>query len=122
MALQWDWKEDKCGILTIQYKNMKTKRWRTADITLYQGNALLIMLDEYKKNGEDYYNMWNFFVDEKHMNNCLGLSAGHNENIFNTPTLKLKKLRLQKSKNRYTNKIVKAFKKAMSDLEIEVVM
>lgn len=124
MALNWDWKES-CGTLTVSNRKRNkdgwTDEWEDMEVKLYQGNAWLIMLHEWKEDNEDYWEMFSFFVDEAHMKNCLGLSEGH-ENMFlsHEKWQKLKKLSLIKDKNRYTNKIVKAFKKAIPELEVVV--
>lgn len=54
---------------------IQTPEGRT--VTLYTGNAQLIMLDEYP----DQYNLVSFWADAQHMKNCLGLAKGYN-NIY----------------------------------------
>ena len=63
MALRWQWNE--CiGELEIENQNK-------ARIKIYQGNALLIFLNEWKgENGEDLWSMYNFFADKGHFDNC----------------------------------------------------
>ena len=76
MALHWQWNE-KCGEMVFREKD-----GREYTLSLYEGNALLIMLHEYKdETGEDYYNMWSFWADEARAKNCLGLSKGY-DNIY----------------------------------------
>lgn len=59
MALRWAW-ENKIGELDIQQGEHKFT------LSLYQGNALLIMLHE----REESYTMYNFFADKTHFKNC----------------------------------------------------
>ena len=76
MALHWQWSE-KCGEMLFRENDGKEYT-----LSLYEGNAFLIMLYEYKdETGEDYYNMVSFWVDEAHAKNCLGLSKGY-DNIY----------------------------------------
>lgn len=63
MALRWQW-EECIGELEI-------KEQGKARIRVYQGNALLIFLNEWKsENGEDLWSMYNFFADKHHFDNC----------------------------------------------------
>lgn len=62
MSLNWNFKE-RAGELFLPNGRM---------LTLYTGNAYLIMLDE----TPDYYNIVSFWADAKHMLNCLGLTKG----------------------------------------------
>ena len=76
MALNWQWSE-KCGEMLF-----RGEEGNEYTLSLYEGNAFLIMLYEYKDEiGEDYYDMWSFWVDEAHAKNCLGLSKGY-DNIY----------------------------------------
>ena len=63
MALRWQW--DECiGELEIENQNK-------ARIKIYQGNALLIFLNEWTSdNGENLWSMYNFFADKGHFDNC----------------------------------------------------
>ena len=63
MALRWQWNE--CiGELEIENQSK-------AKIRIYQGNALLIFINEWKnENDEDVYSMYNFFADKHHFKNC----------------------------------------------------
>lgn len=123
MALRWDW-NNKCGELTFS-QNYKGEEYREFTVNLYQGNAVLIMLYEYKdkETGEDLYSMWNFFVDTDHMKICLGLkkdSDGKKENLFNDDRCRFLKVRLNKAKNSYWKEIVTALATAFDDLTIEL--
>ena len=58
------------------YKYEYENEVKEIPITLYEGNAYLIMLHEYNKDGTDMYDMVSFFCDKTHMNNCLGITKG----------------------------------------------
>ena len=123
MALHWEW-DDKCGELYCSqiYSDGTTKDFT---VSLYQGNACLIMLNEFKDpdTGENMWTMWNFFADKDHMKRCLGLaklSDGTRENCFDHGTMKINKLRLNKAKNRFWKDIILAFAQAFNDMTIEV--
>lgn len=123
MALHWDW-DDKCGELFCHQKRMDGVE-NDFTVSLYQGNACLIMLYEYKDpdTGENMYNLWNFFADKDHMKRCLGISKnvdGTRENVFDDGILKIRKLRLNKAKNRYWKDIITAFAQGFNDITIEV--
>ena len=63
MALRWQWNE--C-IGELEIENQSKAR-----IKIYQGNALLIFLNEWTSDsGEERYSMYNFFADKHHFNNC----------------------------------------------------
>ena len=113
MALYWDWKES-VGDATFEVNNEKEVR-----ITLYEGNALLIMLQEYQDDGEDMYNMFHFWLDKNHMKNCLGLTKGH-DNAYDNDCIRLKKIRLNKTKSRNYKDIITALVKAFDNIEIEI--
>ena len=59
MSIRWDWK-NKIGELDIQQGE------RTFTMSLYEGNALLIILYE----TGDTYRMHQFFADKDHFKNC----------------------------------------------------
>lgn len=59
MSIRWEW-ENKIGELDIQQGENKFT------MSLYQGNALLIILYETEKD----YQMHQFFADKHHFNNC----------------------------------------------------
>jgi len=67
MALNWLWSE-KCGEATLKQEDKKFT------LDLYTGNAFLIMLTNYEKNGDTYWDVFSFWVDEQHMKNMLGLN------------------------------------------------
>jgi len=113
MALHWNW-SDKIGTVTIFNHD------KEVEYTLYQGNAFLIMLYEYKdKDGEELWQMGSFFVDESHAKNCLGLTKGY-DNMFNTNYYKMLKIRINKKKYSYTKKLIDMLVKAFDDISIEL--
>lgn len=60
MALRWEW-ENKIGELDIEQGEHKFT------MTVYQGNALMIILHE----KEETWQMYFFFADKTHFKNCL---------------------------------------------------
>lgn len=117
MALNWTWTE-KVGTMIVQCTNGKgeaiIEKW-----TLYNGNALLIMLHEFQENNEDMWEMRSFFVDKPHMNNMLGLTKGYS-NFLNSDYTNLLKLTLYRDKCKYMWDILKAFSKAFEKLELSI--
>lgn len=76
MSLYWDWNKKVGKALMVNPDG------ENYTLTLYKGNAFLIMLYEYKnKQGTELYNMYNFFVDKVHAKNCFGMTKGYN-NIY----------------------------------------
>lgn len=73
MAITWHWSEQ---IGTWSFKDAITNN--TIKTNLYKGNAYLISIHEYKKEGHDVYDVVNFWVDKDHMKNCLGLNKNTN--------------------------------------------
>lgn len=74
MALRWDFKA-KSGTITTAKDG--TKNW-------YEGNALMIVLNEWKEEETDYYSLAWFFLDKDHAKNCFGLNPkeGYKSNMF----------------------------------------
>jgi hypothetical protein len=60
MALRWNWNE-KIGELDIEQGENKFT------LSIYQGNALMIILQEWE---DDQYSMYQFFADKAHFKNC----------------------------------------------------
>lgn len=118
MALQWHW-DKKIGEAVFDniYLSDPTKE---LTINLYEGNALLIMIHEYKdkETNKDMYDMFGFFVDKQHMNNCLGLTKGH-DNIYASHG-RLKRISFNKVKSRNYKQIIPALIKAFDDIEIKI--
>jgi hypothetical protein len=113
MALNWDWKK-RIGTATIFNYD------KEVEYSLYQGNAFLIMLYEYKEDGEDMWQMHNFLVDKEHAKNCFGLSKGYTDNIFNTDKYQLRKIEIDGGKYRYTKELVDMLLKAFDNIEIKI--
>ena len=124
MALNWRW-DSKIGELTVRQIIKDESGNIESDNefvkTLYEGNALLIMLNEWKDSttGEGMYSMYSFFGDEEHAKNCLGLKKGHT-NIFTDGITKVTKIRLNKTKSRNWKKIVTLFAQAFDEIIIEL--
>ena len=114
MALYWDW-DKKIGTVDIfNYDEVRTYQ-------LYQGNAFLIMLWEFEEDGKDKYAMHSFFVDKEHAKRMLGLGKdAEEENVFNTKYEQMRKIRINKSKYRYTKDLVDMLIKAFDNIEIEI--
>ena len=74
MALRWDFKH-KAG--TVTQEKTGTRNW-------YEGNGLMIVLNEWTEEGKEFYSMYWFFADKEHMKNCLGLNKkqGYSDNMF----------------------------------------
>lgn len=106
MALQWNF-DQVSG--TITYGG-KTFRW-------FQGNARMIILNEFQENGKEMYNLDGFAFDDEHLKNMLGITKGHT-NIyidFGTPVTQLTVYR------KYVTdweKLIKIFIKAFPEIEI----
>lgn len=118
MALYWDWK-DKVGEAIFEHADGKEYT-----INLYKGNAFLIFINEYKETDSEgvehnVYNLYAFFADEAHAKRCLGLTKD-TDNMFYDGYTKLKKIRINKEKYSYTNKLVSLLVKAFDNLEIEI--
>lgn len=122
MALNWNWNE-KIGTATFIQKAGKDEAERKFDVSLYKGNAFLIMLYEYKEDdGTEKYQMFGFFLDKYHMKNCLGLNKkeGYTSNIYNDGFNKMIGIEINKQKYKYTKELVTALVEAFDELEIKV--
>lgn len=113
MALHWSFNE-RLGTAIFSVKDGEDM-----ECSIYQGNAFLIFLNEYKKDNTDYYDMVTFFVDENHMKNCLGITKGYTTNILNEENFKLKAIELSKN-TRYLDKIIKHLVKGFDNIEIKI--
>lgn len=124
MALQWYWK-NKCGEATFRATiDMDKKEYRDYTVNLYEGNAYLIFIHEYKEDDRDMYNLKGFFSDKVHMKRCLGIDSKYKEtygdNMYDKEYDKLVKIRLNKAKSRNYREIIAAFVQAFKQIEIEV--
>lgn len=80
MSINWNWKE-KCAEM-----NLHTEDGNSVTVQCYTGNCLLIMLHEWdSENGDHMYQLWSFWADKAHMDNCLGLAKG-TSNIYGNTT------------------------------------
>ena len=120
MAVVWSW-DEKCGEATfmVQFGN------GLEEITsnLYKGNAYLIFVNEFEEDGVAKYSLNNFWVDEQHMKNSLGLNPKRGEdnyNYFDQPRYRMTKIRINKAKCRYWKKIIAALAQSFDDLIIEL--
>ena len=78
MALQWDWNK-KSGTVTQVYGG---KEYTS---NFYEGNALMIVTNEFEENGVERYTVIWFFTGKDHAERCLGLQKcddGTTTNMF----------------------------------------
>ena len=119
MALHWNWSE-KCGEATLVQPPLRDgDDDRVFTLNLYNGNALLIMIDE----SENTWSMYSFWADKSHMKNCLGLDKKtdpESYNMYEQPDNRITKVRLNKKKCRYLSDIVGALTKAFDNITIEL--
>lgn len=104
MSLNWDFHKP-AGVIY-------TPEGRT--VTLYTGNAQIIMLDEYP----DEYRLVSFWADLSHMRNCLGLAKGYN-NIYTDWTGA--KWVFYKENCRNLSKMVEAISRAFDAVTVQIV-
>lgn len=109
MALTWDWNK-RCGTITMENKG------KEMEVSLYEGNAMLIMLYEYKENDEDMYLLYGFFADETHMKRCLGIAKDY-DNLHK----EIRRIKINKARHSDWKKIVTAFAQAYDNITIEIV-
>ena len=119
MAIRWQWNE-KCGEAT--FKRETENGWIEQTVNLYVGNAYLIMIYEWEENGEGLYQMFSFWSDKQHMQNCLGLNKkdGYTENIHDTFRDRLCKIRLNKKLCKHAKDIAQALVQAFDEITIEI--
>ena len=113
MAIRWDFRE-KVGTCQIEQNGVEYT------FSLYEGNAFLIFLYEWKnEEGEGMYSMHNFFADETHMKNMLGLTKEYKgDNTLNRDGERLKQITIYTDKYHYTKKLVNALVSAFDKLNI----
>ena len=118
MALTWQWNE-KCGEAIIRQElDGKVKEFTK---TLYEGNAFLIFLSEWKEADKNMYSLYTFFADETHAKTCLGLNKKSDcGNIFIDGIDTLTKIRINKKKCRNWKKVVTLFAQAFDNIDIEI--
>ena len=115
MSLNWQWNQ-KCGTATF-YDNWTEKEFT---VSLYEGNAYLIFISEWTENERNMYNLYSFWADKEHMNNCLGLSKGYKDNLMNDGHRVLTKIRLNKTHCHHIKEITTALIKAFDEITIEI--
>ena len=121
MSLNWSWSE-KVGELTadvdVRENGATVKKEHT--FTLYQGNAFLIILNEFTEDGVEKYDLYSFFADEYHAKNMLGMNKkdGYTDNII--ARWGWKKIRINKKKYSYTQKLVDLLVKGLDNITIEI--
>lgn len=84
-------------------------------MSLYEGNAYLIVLREDEVN--ETYSLITFWADKEHMLRCLGLRKDYNNNIYEDSWLKV---RINKAKCRNYKQIVSAIAQAFDNITIEI--
>lgn len=114
MALHWDWKE-KCGEMIIN-RTHENGTHEEITISLYEGNAFLIMLEEREKT----WQMWSFWADETHAKNCLGLTRGTDNMYLNEYTDRITEVIFWSKKSHYYKKIVSLLVRAFDDITITI--
>ena len=105
MALRWDFKE-KAG--TITEKNGDVRNW-------YEGNALMIVLNEWEEKGSEFYSLYWSFFDKEHGKNCLGISKGHDNIFADQPIIELT---INRRYCHYWKDIITMFTKAFPEIKI----
>lgn len=127
MSLNWSWKEKIGEIDLTQERKLKSgETWKhNCTLSLYEGNAFLIMIHEYKdEEGKDRYNLYSFFANKEHGQILLGLKKnyeGKKENIFSGGLDTWKTVRLYKNKSRNFKTLVQMFAEAFDNLTIEII-
>ena len=123
MSLNWKWNE-KMGEFVIKYRNTYEEEWKTEHIDLYEGNAFLIMIHEYKENDKDMYELWSFWVDKIHAKRMLGLDKKYKDtygkNTYTGDCTKIMRVRINKAKSRNWKEIVALVSEAFDDIQIEL--
>ena len=107
MAIRWDFKE-KCGQVVDHDGNVHN--W-------YEGNALMVITNEWKEGDSELYSMWCFFADKDHLKNCCGLTKGH-ENIFEGE--EWQELTIDTKYCHYWKDIITMLMKVMPDCKITI--
>ena len=124
MSLNWEW-TDKMG--EVIYTDDCYKPGLPYQTNIYQGNALMIWVNEWANDpskpmtpDNTSYSLGNFCADMEHFRNMLGLNAKKGfspENLFNGYHIKL--LRLN-TKYKSVPKIVAELAKAHTNIAIEL--
>lgn len=121
MSLNWSWSE-KVGELTadVEVRENGAIVQKEHTFSLYQGNAFLIILNEWEEDGVEKYSLYSFFAGEDHAKNMFGMNKkqGYTDNIV--ARWGWKKIRLNKKKYSYTQKLVDLLVKGLDNIDIEI--
>lgn len=115
MALQWDWNK-KSGTVTQVYGG---KEYTS---NFYEGNALMIVTNEFEEGGVERYNVIWFFTGKDHAERCLGLQErddGTKTNIFERDGM-VTRLVIYKEHCRHWQTLIDLFTKAIPEIVIEL--
>lgn len=118
MALEWKWSE-RIGSATLVQKRIDKNNnpmVNTFELSLYDGNAYLIMVYEY----DNKYDMFSFWADKVHMNNCLGLVKG-SSNLYEDEDSRITSFELNRTKCKHFKEIVQAISIAFDSIEIKII-
>ena len=116
MSLNWDFRK-KCGEVTLRQGE------REFTLTMYQGNAYLIFLNEWEEDGKDMYSLYSFWADKTHAKRMLGLTKtmdGEKMNYYSDGYDKFTKFRFNKTNCRDLGEIVGLIVKAFDNIDIEI--
>lgn len=114
MALNWKWK-DKIGYIKVE--NSDSGKF---SINLYDGNALMIAITEWKEEEKDMYSLYSFFCDEEHAKKCLGLMK-NGDGEYNYIMIGIKEIHLKADmKDKKISKLVKLWSEAIMKYDLDV--
>lgn len=104
MSVNWLWKF-KMGTITVSQKLPAGGPESTYKVNMYSANCTAALIYEYKdkETHKNMYQFWGFWNDIQHLKNCLGMSKGHNSNIYAEKHCKIVKIRL----NTYYKEMIK---------------
>lgn len=119
MALNWNW-SDKCG--AIRFTQKRHDKEYNYTVSLYQGNAYLIMLWEYQENGQDMYNLYSFWADKDHAKRCLGIDPKYTATYGDNTCSEWESITLYRDKlgAKKTGELVGMLAKAFDHLDIHI--
>lgn len=105
--LEWNFKKDFIGKLT--FKDVKQERTFTCN--LYKDGRAVVGCFEYYENGNKYYQVQLFWLDEKHLTNCL------KDNVYNAVEVVFNQKWFEDMKP-YSSRYVRAFIDAKINISI----
>ena len=115
MALQWDWNK-KSGTVTQVYGGEEYTS------NFYEGNALMIVTNEFEEDGVERYNVIWFFTGKDHAERCLGLQErddGTKSNMIERDGM-VTRLVIYKEHCRHWQTLIDLFTKAIPEIVIEL--